>query len=184
MTAPRPPRLRLGALDILGQRFSLLDDAGARHTVDTDAMRRARHRTSPLRNRLLIPHHEITHSFATFMVYMGVNMAIIVLFVTAMPTTGWPKIQGAIFRGVIAVVAVCAALMFTAARFRHRSNRYITLMKARALCPACIHSLEGLPVPDSGLVPCPECGAHWKFDHSTAPPGGLAKPAPASPPPL
>jgi hypothetical protein len=62
--------------------------------------------------------------------------------------------------------------VFFAARFRRRSDRYITLMKARALCPACIHSLKGLPVPTSGLVPCPECGAKWRLDVVPSPPPG------------
>jgi hypothetical protein len=184
MTAPRPPRPRLSALDILGLRFSMLDDQRRQYEIDATAMWLGWSRKGVTRDRLRLPREQLMPSAGSYIVFAVVY---IVLSATLRVTfdhllsTPWMDLT---MRLVVGGSSGAALGMFTAARFRRRSDRYVTLMKARALCPACIHSLEGLPVPVSGLVACPECGAHWKFDHSTAPPGGLAKPAPASPPSL
>jgi hypothetical protein len=51
-------------------------------------------------------------------------------------------------------------ILVPVARFRRR--HLVTLFARAGVCPACTHSLHGLPVESDGCTVCPECGAAWR----------------------
>ena len=165
MTDPRPPRLRPGVLGYLGYRYFLLDDGGAQREMETSKLWFGWWGIGKdLREKLRRPRREITPSVASFIVYMLVCMVLIGLIETNANTSTWPKVQAQIANAIVIVGACTASSAFIAARFRRRSGEYVKLMKARALCPVCIYSLEGMETDSEHMVTCPECGAKWRFD--------------------
>lgn len=164
----RKRRLRLTWRDILGWRFSLLDDAGIQHQLDMRAMRLGWSRRNRHRERLRTPRTELLPSAESLAAKFVAVMTILIVLNLAIPAVGR---SGSTDMAILFIALSVGSLLgstFVGASFRHRRPRYVGLMKLRALCPACISSLEGLPVPPDGLVPCPECGAKWHF--GSAPP--------------
>lgn len=69
--------------------------------------------------------------------------------------------------GIGLVLGVVYLAVWGSMRKPNESRLFIARAKRQGLCPACGSSLVGLAVPEDGLVPCPECGAKWRFDPVT-----------------
>ncbi len=164
MNSPRPPRLRLGVFDYLGWRFSLMDDAGVQQHVDGTAMWLGRvRRGSKLREALRMPRQLFIPTPGMYIVYFVAFCLFATPIIVAINGASWPTVGRFLALYPVFVGPPTLLSAITAIRFRRRSAEYVKLMKARALCPACIHSLEGLTVPEDDMVACPECGAKWRF---------------------
>jgi len=160
---PRQPRRRLGVLDYLGWQLSLTDDGGEHRTVERTAIWLGRTRKGDLREALRIPRQLFAPSWKILAIYVILAGIATVLVKRMTIGAGWSSVQE--FLVLYPAIFLPPALLFAfiAARFRRRSSQYIHLMKARALCPACIHSLEGMQTDSERMVTCPECGARWRF---------------------
>ena len=69
--------------------------------------------------------------------------------------------------GIGLTLGVVYLAVWGSLRKPNESRLFIARAKRQGLCPACGFSLVGLAVPEDGLVPCPECGARWRFDPVT-----------------
>ncbi len=165
MTDPRPPRLRLGVLDYLGWRFPIFDDAGSQRRIDSTAMwvGRTRH-GAKLREALRRPRQMFLPSAGFGIVAIVASALLMTPIRVAINSTAWPPIVKMVVLAAVFLGPPIALMVVIASQFRRRSGEYITLMKARALCPVCIYSLEGMDVPSEGMITCPECGAKWRMD--------------------
>lgn len=144
----------------------MLDDAGSQHRIHMEHFWQGwRKIPKELKQRLHSPRLVLVPS-AAGLILQPIIVAVVVGFVLSQMSYQNPYGRF-VLPGAIIVVGV---LYYgaVAARARARSAEYIRLMKARALCPACIYSLEGVNVPsDGGLTACPECGSKWLMGFPT-----------------
>jgi hypothetical protein len=145
------------------------DDAGRPVMLDRASWARSPAYTSPTIHRMLRTSAlgvsptggSVMRGFAIGAV-SAVPVALLATALGAGPE--WALIAG--FCAALVVIPLYITLAdATPARFHPAT--FTMRAKRAGVCPACGYSLLGLDVPDSGLVPCPECGAAWRFDAAT-----------------
>lgn len=145
------------------------DDSGRPAMLDHAAWARSPGSTIPslrtLIRRSALPVPSTLRAFVRALGYGIAGTLLSVVLLTSLQVSS--DVIWILAPGMGLVLGVVYLAVWGSLRKPNESRLFIARAKRQGLCPACGYSLVGLAVPEDGFVPCPECGAKWRFDPVT-----------------